>query len=58
MNCECSAHKFDRILEHLHKLVGRGQEVVDYIPKIDKTLYARHAFPLPQLGIIYSNLIE
>lgn len=48
-------NRFDRILEILWGSIGKGRDVVNYICNIDESLYARHVFPLPHCGKIYSN---
>lgn len=38
--------------------ISGGRLVVAYIKNIETTLYARHAFPLPRLGKVTSNIVE
>lgn len=42
-------------LEYLAISVGKGHDAVEYIQKIDKWLYAHHAFPLPCMGKVSIN---
>jgi hypothetical protein len=50
-------HRFETVMDHLSKS-KKGQAAVEYIQKIDESLYSRQAFPLPRLGKVTSNPAE
>lgn len=50
--------RFDQLLGHLAASVAKGAAAIEYIKKIDETLYTWHAFPLPRFGKTCSNPAE
>lgn len=50
--------RFDQLLLHLAVFVAKGAAAVEYIKKIDETLYTGHAFPLPRFRKICSKPAE
>lgn len=50
--------RFDIILQHMMKTIGKGLNAKDYIKIIDEIFFAWHLFLLPELGKLLSNKAE